>query len=61
MYDSSMDRVALSEKLTFYMTTLRAANKSIKHRNDNVYRLQIKIENKFIVIVIHLDVKFRIG
>ena len=41
MHDSSMDRVALSENLTFYMTTLRAANENIKHRNDNVYRLQI--------------------
>ena len=41
MHDSSMDRVALSENLTCYMTTLRAANENIKHRNDNVYRLQI--------------------
>ena len=40
MHDSSLDRVALSENLTFYMTTLRAANENIKHRNDNVYRLQ---------------------
>ena len=41
MHDSSLDRVALSENLTFYMTTLRAANENIKHRNDNVHRLQI--------------------
>ena len=40
MHDSSLDRVALSENLTFYMTTLRAANENIKHRNDNVYILQ---------------------
>ena len=40
MHDSSLDRVALSENLTFNMTTLRAANENIKHRNDNVYRLQ---------------------
>ena len=33
MYDSSLGRVALSENLTFYMTTLRAANENIKHRN----------------------------
>ena len=41
MHDSSLDRVALSENLTFYMTTLRAANENIEHRNDNVYRLQV--------------------
>ena len=41
MHDSSLDRVALSENLTFYMTTLRAAKENIKHRNDNVHRLQI--------------------
>ena len=28
MHDSSMDRVALSENLAFYMTTLRAANEN---------------------------------
>ena len=33
MHDSSLDRVALSENLTFYMTTIRAANENIKHRN----------------------------
>ena len=33
MHDSSLDRVALSENLTFYMTTLRTANENIKHRN----------------------------
>ena len=37
MHDSSMDRVALSENLTFYMTTLGAANENTKHRNDNVH------------------------
>ena len=32
MHDSSLDRVALSENLTFYMTTLRAANENIKQK-----------------------------
>ena len=45
MHDSSMDRVALSEHLIFYMTTLRAANENIKHRNYNVHRLQIIYES----------------
>ena len=40
LHDSSLDRVALSENLTFYMTTLRAANENTKHKNDNVYKLQ---------------------
>ena len=33
MHDSSLDRVASSENLTFYLTPLRAANENIKHRN----------------------------
>ena len=48
MHDSSMDRVALSENLIFYMITLHAANENIKHRNDNVHRLQIIYESDWL-------------
>ena len=42
MHDSSLERVDLSENITFYMTTLFAANENIKHRNV-AFHIQISI------------------